>query len=172
MTEDVYKNLEKIIILHADAIREIGLTADKSNTIVQNMVRLAELQEKADAEQTRHDEWKEKLAYDNGREDLRLRDEENRIENDAKRLELDRARLDFEREKFQADLAIREEANQIEAQKCAQGKFGLALQAAGTTVGTIFKGWLSTKIMAFESTGVVASFLGKRMLGGMLTGKD
>lgn len=172
MTQDVYKNVEEIIMLHADAIRKIGLTAEQSDTIVKNMVKLAELQQKADEEEARHSEAQERLAYDNGREDLRLRDEEHRIANEAEKLELDKERLKFEREKFQVEIALKEETNRIEAQKLTQGNFGLALQAAGTTIGTIFKGWLSTKILTFEETGVVASFLGKRMLGNMLNNKD
>lgn len=182
MTEGTKNCLEEIIKLHGKGIKEIGVTADKATTLVDNMAKLYRLGQKDDEIEQKneelklkheelemkHDVDKEKLAYDNGRADLELRAKEHQIATDSEKLELDRARLDFEREKFQCELAVKEEANQIERAKIRQGKVGQCLQAAIAASSTLFNGWLSRTVLTFEKEGVVGSFTGKRVLSSML----
>ena len=182
MTEGTKNCLEEIIKLHGNGIKEIGVTADKATTLVDNIAKLyrlgqkddeieqknEELKLKQEELELKHDEAKERLAYDNGRADLELRAKEHQIATEGEKLELDRARLDFEREKFQCELAVKEEANQIEKAKIQQGKIGQCLQAATAATSTLFNAWLSQKVMLFEKEGVVGSFIGKKVFGSML----
>lgn len=168
MTDDTKYCVEELIKLHAKSIEELGPTADKATMLVDNLAKLYRLGQKDEELELKHDEERERLAYDNGRADLELRAKEHQIATDSEKLELEKARLDFEREKFQCELAVREEANQIEKAKIQQGKLGQCLQAAMAASSTLFNAWLSRKVMLFEKEGVVGSFIGKKVIGSML----
>lgn len=168
MTDDVKTSVDEIIKLHAKTIKDIGPTADKTTTLIDNMSKLYRLRQKDDDTEMKHDEFKDKLAYDNGRADLELRAQEHSIRTDAEKLELERVRLDFDREKFQCELAVKEGANRLEEQKLRQNKVGIVLSAAAKVTGVMFDGWVTRSIMKFEQSGVVSSFIGRNVFGSML----
>lgn len=168
MTDDVKTSVDELIKLHAKTIKDIGVTADKTTTLVDNMSKLYRLRQKDDDLETKHDEFKDKLAYDNGRADEELRAKEHQAQNEAEKLDLDKARLDFDREKFQCELAVKEEANRLEEQKLRQNKVGIILSAAAKVSGVMFDGWVTRSIMKFEQSGVVSSFIGRNVFGSML----
>lgn len=168
MNDSTKSRVEEIIMLHAKGIKEIGVTADKATTLVENLAKLYRLRQKDDELEESHDEFKEKLAYDNGRADEELRIKEAGVKNDADKLELESKKLDFDREKFQCELALKEADQEIEKAKLKQGKVGQVIQAATAATGTLFNAWLSQKVMLFEKEGVVGSFIGKKVFGSML----
>lgn len=168
MTDDIRQGVDKIIMLHVDSIQEAGASAEKTTVMVNNLAKLYSLRQKDDAEENRHDEAKDKLAYDNGRADLELSVKEHQFKLDDNKHELEQERLNFERERFQCELAVKEEANEIERKKLQQGKVGQFLQAATAAAGTVFNLWLSSNVMKLEETGVVGSFIAKKVFGSML----
>lgn len=168
MTDDVKTSIDELIKLHAKTIKDVGPTADRSTTLIDNLSKLYRLRQKDDDLETKHDEFRDKLAYDNGRADLELRAKEHSIQTEAEKLELERGRLDFDREKFQCELAIKEQTNRIEEAKLRQNKVGIILSAAAKVTGVMFDGWVTTSLMKFEQSGVVSSFIGRNVFGSML----
>ena len=167
-TDNLQEGLKDVIKLHFESIKKDGLTAENTTTKVNNVVRLYQLYQKDCAEENRHDEAADRLAYDNGRADLEQRAKEHQIKNESDKLELDRERLDFERERFQCELAVKEEANEIEKAKLHQSKIGQIISAATAATGTVFNLWVTSAVMGLEEKGVVTSFIAKKIFGSML----
>lgn len=168
MKSEIYTGLEEIAELHINELKK-GVDGEHVEEQTRRLVKIVELLQHADDEEAKRDAEKEKLAYDNGREDLKLRDEEHRIANEAEKLTLERDKLEFEKEKFKVDLAIRQEANELERQRIRQGIFGEMLRAA-VSFTRIGKAYFDLRdVLKYEETGIVKSFGGKKVVGNSLS---
>lgn len=161
MVEDIQNGMDEVIKLHVDTIKEIGVTAEASGKLVNNLATLYGLRQKDEDREAKFDFEKEKLAYDNGRLDMDSRSKEAAIRNESDRLE-------FEREKFQCELAVKEEANQIEKEKLNGARADRMIKAGTAIISTAFNCWVTSNVMCLEETGVIGSFVAKKIFGSMI----
>ena len=168
MTDEVQKGMDEVIMLHINGLKNVAATQEKQNNLVRNLATLYELRQKDDEREEKYHDLQERRVYENGRADEELRAKEHLAKMETERLDLDRERLDFEREKYQTELAVRKETNEIEREKLKSSKVEQFLRTVVAGAGLVFNTWVTSNVLKLEETGVVGSFIAKKVFGSML----
>lgn len=169
MTDEVQRGMDEVIMLHIQSIKDKkDKTYDETNNVVRNLATLYELRQKDDEREEKYHDLRERRIYENGRADEELRAKEHLAKMETERLDLDRERLDFEREKFESELAVKKESNELERERLKGTKVEQLLKAGIAATGVVFNTWISSNVLKLEETGVVGSFIAKKIFGSML----
>ena len=157
MREDIQNKMDDVIMDHLEKIEEDGVAADNAGKLVSNLRSLYSLRQKDEETENNRERW----TYDNGRadEEFRLKEHE---------LELNQRKFDFEQKRYEIESELRRESNQIEREKLKATKIGEGVRAISAGAGLVFNTWLSSKVLMLEETGVVGSFIAKKVFGSML----
>lgn len=160
MNEEIYSRTDDVLL---KMLKRMEAKEDYSEEevakIIDNYVKLYELRQKDLETELKHDENRDKLAYENGRLDMELRAKEFSFETERDKLELEKEKLAFEKQKF-------ETTAELERARAGSDKVVEWAKVGAAGLGLAFRIWLSSCLMHFDATGhVVGSFLGKKTLG-------
>ena len=193
MTEEIQKAIDQATTQHLDTLIEVGPKAENAQKLI-NQIRILHSLSQKDEE---IDNAREKWTYENGRsdEELRLREktldlEQQKLELEQQKfelekqkhaddvqvkqqtLELEEKKFDFEQGRYEIETEMRKQSTEIEREKLKSSKFDIGLKAIGAGLGLIFNTWISSKVLQLEETGVVGSFVAKKIFGSMLNKAD
>lgn len=173
------EELEKLIKATAAQASKMKLDGEQTAQVMETFKALYQLyqqDQKIALEKQKLDQAMVSEVHDNARkqdelafrrqqhcDEVKLRREQQQAEAEYKQQQ-----LKLEEDRAALELAAKEKLARLEQEKLKNGKLEQLIRGVGVAVSTAFNVWVTKEVMAFESTGVVGSFVAKKLFGSLI----